>query len=286
MTEGSPPAAPAMPAGVDPTVPSSARLYDYFLAGKNNYAADREAAEKMLAVVPEIRMWARADRAFMRRAVDLMCAQGIDQFLDIGAGLPAEGPVHEVARHHYPEARVVYVDHDPVVRVHAEALLADRPDVTGVVEADMRDPEAVFAHPELTRRLDLSRPVGLLLVAMLHFLRDEQEPYALVRRYLEHLPPGSYVAISHGENDTHPDRARFLEELYAATSSPGQIRSIAEIRRFFDDLALLEPGVVHLADWRPTDDEPHYDPDQVWAVGGVGRWDGPAASRKSADAPS
>ncbi|WP_343233464.1 SAM-dependent methyltransferase [Streptomonospora sp. PA3] len=271
------PAAPGTPPGVDPTVPSSARLYDYYLGGKNNYAADREAADKLLAAVPEVRMWARANRAFMGRAVEVMCENGIDQFLDIGAGLPAQDPVHEVARRHHPDARVVYVDHDPVVRVHAEALLAERPDITGVVEADLRDPETIFAHPELTRRLDLSRPVGLLLVAVLHFLKDEQHPHALVRRYLEQLPAGSYVAISHTESDTHPERARFVQELYESTSSPGKIRSIAEIRRFFDGLTVLEPGVVHLADWRPRSDEPRYDPEQVWAVCGVGRWDGPAA---------
>ncbi|RNL86019.1 SAM-dependent methyltransferase [Halostreptopolyspora alba] len=274
MTEDPTPADTVSP-GVDPTVPSSARLYDYYLGGKNNYAADREAAERLLAAVPETPMWARANRAFLGRAVDMMCEAGVDQFLDIGAGLPAQDPVHEVARRHHPDARVVYVDHDPVVRVHAEALLAERPDITGVVEADMREPETVFAHPELTRRLDLSRPVGLLLVAVLHFLKDDQEPHALVRRYLEQLPAGSYVAISHVERDTQPERARFVQELYEATSSPGQIRSIAEIRRFFDGLTLLDPGVTHLADWRPRGEDPHYDPEQVWAVCGVGRWDGP-----------
>ncbi|GAB3486222.1 SAM-dependent methyltransferase [Nocardiopsis coralliicola] len=264
------------PAGVDTTVPSSARLYDYFLGGKNNYAVDREAADRMLAAVPEIRMWAHANRAFLRRAVDLMCAEGVDQFLDIGAGLPAQGPVHEVAREHSPEARVVYVDNDPVVRAHADALLVDRPDRTAVVDADMRNPDALFAHAGLRERIDLSRPVGVLMIAMLHFVRDEQEPFALLDRYLEHLPAGSFVAISHAENDTHPERARFMEEMYQATSSPGQIRPQAEVRRFFDRLTLLEPGVVHLADWRPRPDEPYYDPDQVWAVCGVGRWDGPA----------
>lgn len=211
----------------------------------------------------------------MRRAVDLMCEQGVDQFLDIGAGLPAQDPVHEAARRHHPDARVVYVDHDPVVRVHAEGLLADRPEVTGVVQADMRAPEAIFAHPELTRRLDLSRPVGLLLVAVLHFLEDEEQPYALLWRYLDHLPAGSYAAISHAEKDTQPERVKDLEELYPA-SSPGQLRSVAEIRRFFDDLTLMEPGVVPLADWRPHPDQPHYDPTQAWAVCGVGRWDGGA----------
>ncbi|MUL41210.1 SAM-dependent methyltransferase [Streptomonospora sp. PA3] len=268
------PDAPPPPPGIDTTVPSVARLYDYALGGKNNYAADREAAERMLAVLPEAHLIAHANRAFLGRAVDAMCEAGIDQFLDIGAGLPAQNPVHEVARRHHPDARVVYVDNDPVVRVHAEALLADRSDVTGVLQADMRDPETVFAHPEVTARLDLSRPVGLLLVAMLHVLDDAQQPFALMRRYLDHLPAGSLVAISHAENDTHPERARFLEESYRATSASGQIRSRAEIGRFFDDMTLLEPGLVHVGDWRPRADEPYYAPEQAWILGGLGRWEG------------
>ncbi|GAB3486227.1 SAM-dependent methyltransferase [Nocardiopsis coralliicola] len=262
------------PAGVDTTVPSSARLYDYYLGGKNNYEVDRAAAERILAAVPELRMAARANRAFLRRAVEAMCAEGVDQFIDVGAGLPAEGPVHEVARRHLPDARVVYVDHDPAVRAHADALLVDRPDSTAAVQADLRDPDAVFADRELRERIDLSRPVGLLLIAVLHFIKDEEQPYALVERYLEHLPPGSFLVISHLEKDSQPERARFLEQMYESTSSPGQIRTQAEVRRFFDRAALLDPGVVHLADWRPREGEPRYGSDQVWAVGGVGRLDG------------
>ncbi|WP_052809729.1 SAM-dependent methyltransferase [Streptomonospora alba] len=281
MVDDPTPAAPPPPPGVDTTVPSVARLYDYALGGKNNYATDREAAERMLAVLPEARLLAYANRAFLGRTVDFMCELGIDQFLDIGAGLPAQNPVHGVARRHHPEARVVYVDNDPVVRVHAEALLADRSDITGVVQADMRDPGAVFAHPEVTARLDLSRPAGVLLVAMLHVLNDDQQPFALVRRYLDHLPAGSLVAISHAENDTHPERARFLEQSYRSTSASGQIRSRAEIRRFFDDMTLLEPGLVHVGDWRPRADEPYYAPEQAWILGGLGRWEGPAATSGS-----
>ncbi|QBI56427.1 SAM-dependent methyltransferase [Streptomonospora litoralis] len=152
---------------------------------------------------------------------------------DIGAGLPAEGPVHEVARHHHPEARVVIVDHDPVVRVHAEALLADRPDMTGVVEADMREPETVFAHPEVTGRLDLPRPVGLLLVAVLHVLKDEQAPYALVRRYLEHLPPGpmwpsaTSSATREGLDDILPDDHACPPMVAKRRSPPGSGVSIS-----------------------------------------------------------
>ncbi|KIH97598.1 hypothetical protein LP52_17925 [Streptomonospora alba] len=262
---------PDVPPGVDPTTASSARIYDYMLGGKNNYTVDRQTGEQILQAVPETRMLAHANRAFMGRAVDAMGELGVDQFLDIGAGLPAQSPVHEVARRRHPDTRAVYVDHDPVVRVHAEALLAERPDITGVVEADMREPETIFAHPELTGRLDLGRPVGLLLVSMLHFLTDDQQPYALMRRYLDHLPAGSCVAISHIEHDTHPERARYLQRVYESTSSPGQSRSLSEIRRFFSGTTLLEPGLVHLGDWRPRSDEPYYSSEQVWMVGALAR---------------
>ncbi|MFD0775254.1 SAM-dependent methyltransferase [Streptomonospora algeriensis] len=260
-----------------PTVASAARLYDYYLGGKNNFAVDRELAGKIELQVPEIKQMARANRRFLGRAVEHMAKHGVDQFLDIGSGLPAENPVHEVARRHVPDARVVYVDHDPVVRVHAEALLADRAEITGVIEADMRDPEGIFDHPELNGRIDPNRPVGLLLVAMLHFLQDHENPYGLLRRYLERLPAGSYVAISHIENDTAPERAAALEQLYAATNSPGQTRSRAEIARFFDGLELVDPpGLTHGGDWTTslaplTDAADYIPPEQAWGLAGVAR---------------
>ncbi|MDA0567462.1 SAM-dependent methyltransferase [Streptomonospora sp. S1-112] len=277
MSAPTPPGPPA-PAGVDTTVPSAARLYDYYLDGKNNYAVDREMGGKLLKAVPELKMAAHANRLFLGRAVEFMAEQGVDQFVDVGSGLPTQDPVHEVARRHIPDARVVYVDHDPVVRVHAEALLADRPEITGVVLGDMREPEKVFRADDLVSRIDLNRPVGLLLIAVLHFLKDEQAPYELVRRYLDRLAPGSYIAITHLERDTHPERADFLQQMYESTSSPGQIRSGDEIARFFADVTLVEPGLVHIADWRPRDTQPYYSPEQVWGLGGVARWDGPARS--------
>ncbi|GAA4897689.1 SAM-dependent methyltransferase [Streptomonospora salina] len=263
-----------------PTVASAARLYDYYLGGKNNFAVDRDLARQIEQRVPEIKRMARVNRQFLGRAVDYMAGHGVDQFLDIGSGLPAENPVHEVARRHCPEARVVYVDHDPVVRVHAEALLADRAEITGVIEADMRDPESILAHQELTSRIDPNRPVGLLMVAMLHFLPDHEDPYGLLRRYLERLPAGSYVAISHVENETAPERAAALEQLYAATNSPGQTRSHAEIARFFDGLELVDPpGLTHGGDWAPgptpVPDAADYMPrEHTWGLAGVARLPG------------
>ncbi|GAB3457630.1 SAM-dependent methyltransferase [Streptomonospora sediminis] len=265
---------PAAPAGIDTTVPSPARLYDYYLGGKNNYAVDREMGDRIMRTLPETRQSARANRLFLGRAVDHLCEQGIDQFIDIGSGLPTQESVHEVARRHHPGARVVYVDYDPAVRVHAEALLADEPELTGVVQADMREPEALYTHPQLTGHIDLQRPVGLLMLALLHFVTDDQHPYELVRRHLEHLAPGSYVAISHAESDSHPERADFASDTYRTSSARLRVRTQEEIKAFFTDVEPVEPGVVHLADWRPRADQPYYSPEQVSGLCGVARWDG------------
>ncbi|GAA4936072.1 SAM-dependent methyltransferase [Streptomonospora halophila] len=260
-----------------PTVASPARLYDVYLGGKNNYPVDRDLAAQIEAEVPEIKPMARANRRFLGSTVDHMARQGVDQFLDIGSGLPAQNPVHEVARHHHPGARVVYVDYDATVRVHAEALLAEEPDITGVVQADMRDPETIFAHPELVDRLDLERPVGLLLVAMLHFLTDDENPAGLLQRYLDHLPTGSYVTISHVESDTAPDRAAALEHFYESATSALRARSHAEIARFFDGLEMVDPpGLAHIGTWRSrltpmTDDETPIPAEQAWGLGGLAR---------------
>ncbi|MUL42013.1 SAM-dependent methyltransferase [Streptomonospora sp. PA3] len=275
MTDASFSPEAAAPAGIDTSVPSPARLYDYYLGGKNNYAVDREMGDRIMQALPETRQSAVANRLFLGRAVDFLCEQGIDQFVDIGSGLPTQDPVHRVARRHHPRARVVYVDHDPAVRVHAEALLAEDPELTGVVQADLREPEEIYTHPQLASRLDLSRPVGLLMLAVLHFVTDDQQPYALVRRHLDHLAPGSYLAISHAESDTHPDRAGWASEKYRATSANLRVRTQEEIRRFFADVAPVPPGVVHLSDWRPRDNQPYYTSQQVSGLAGVARWDGP-----------
>ncbi|GAA1760204.1 SAM-dependent methyltransferase [Streptomonospora arabica] len=266
---------PAAPAGIDTTVPSPARLYDYYLGGKNNYAVDRELGDRIMQSLPETRQSAVANRLFLGRAVDFLCEQGIDQFIDIGSGLPTQDPVHEVARRRHPDARVVYVDYDPAVRVHAEALLADDPELTGVVQHDMREPEGLYRHPELTARIDPERPVGLLMLALLHFVTDDQHPYDLVRRHLEHLAPGSYLVISHAESDSHPDRADYASQEYRSSSANLRVRTQEEIKAFFADVTPVPPGVVHLADWRPRDNQPYYTSQQVSGLAGVARWDGP-----------
>ncbi|MFW5417800.1 SAM-dependent methyltransferase [Nocardiopsis sp. CNT-189] len=274
MTQ-TPPPQPGAPDGIDTTVPSPARLYDYYLGGKNNYAVDREMGDRIMQALPETRQSAVANRMFLVRAVEYLCEQGIDQFVDIGSGLPTQDPVHEVARRRHPRARVVYVDHDPAVRVHAEALLADDPELTGVVQADMLDPEAIYTHPDLVSRIDLDRPVGLLMLAVLHFVTDDKEPRALLRRHLGFLAPGSHLAITHAESDTHPERAGYASKAYRSTSGNLRVRTQEEIKGLFADVAPVPPGVVHLADWRPRADQPHYTSEQVSGLGGVARWDGP-----------
>lgn len=252
------------PNGIDTTTPSAARLYDYYLGGKDNYAVDRAAAQQLFEQVPELTSMARSNRGFLRRAVKFLAQNGVTQFIDIGSGLPTQDPVHEVAQRHAPGSRVVYVDNDPIVQVHAEALLADDPSTTKVVPADLREPEAILDHPDVRGFLDFDKPVAVLMIAVLHFLRDEDGPYDLLQQYRDRLSPGSYIAITHVEKDTHPERAAFLEQVYAATSAPGQTRSHGEVARFFDGMTLVEPGLVHGSDWRPEETETYYPADQAW----------------------
>lgn len=250
---------------------SPARMYDYLLGGKDHYPVDREAADSLLSQIPELRSMALANRAWLGRAVEYLARAGVDQFLDLGSGLPAQDPTHRVARSIIPGARVVYVDHDPLAAAHSRAMLTDDPAATAVVQADLRDPAAVLSHPETLRVLDLGKPIGVLMVAVLHFIRDSDDPYGLVDTYVDAVAPGSYVAISHVESDTHPDRARLLEQVYATSSAPGQARTHSRIAGFFDGLDLVAPGVCHVADWRRRSGDTHWWPAQAWVLGGVAR---------------
>lgn len=259
------------PHGIDVTTPSAARLYDYYLGGKDNYAADRQAAQQLFERVPELKTMAQANREFLARVVDYLAGQaGIRQFIDLGSGLPSANNTHQVAQRHAPSARVVYVDYDPMVNVHAQALLDHNPANTAFIHGDLRDPATVLAHPDLVERIDFAQPVAVLMVAVLHFVRDVEEPHHLVQEYRSHLCPGSAIALSHVERDTHPERADHLEAIYASTSTPGQTRSIAQITGVFDSMELVEPGLVHVADWRRPFRAPYYPADQAWVVGGVG----------------
>ena len=257
------------PAGVESRAPSVARMYDYYLGGKDNYQVDREAADRMIEVVPEIRQGMRENRAFLRRAVRFMARQGIRQFIDIGAGLPTVGNTHEIAHEIAPDARVVYVDNDPVVLVHARALLATEDNIT-VAAADMRRPAEVFEHPETTRLLDFDAPVGALMIAMAHFLTDEERPR--VMGYLhDALPSGSYLAATHVTRDNHSaDVVARGEAVYASTPTPLYVRTHAEIARLFDGFEMVEPGLVALDAWRPDPADPAPAATKWW-YGGVGR---------------
>ncbi len=232
--------------------PSPARIYDYWLGGKNNYPVDREVAEAMLAAAPATRDCILENRAFLRRAVRYLAEQGIDQFLDIGCGLPFSPNVHEVAQSVVPGARVVYADSDPIVRAHAEALLASSdPERIAVLHADARQPQEILDHPDTRRVLDFDRPVGVLLVALLHFVPDFDGPARVADTLIRAFPAGSHLVISHGTADFDPAGVQEATEIYHATSSylPRTGRAIEEL---FNGLPLVEPGLVPIAQWPDT----------------------------------
>ncbi|GAA2825136.1 SAM-dependent methyltransferase [Nonomuraea rubra] len=241
--------------GVDPTQPSIARVYDYFLGGKNNFEVDRKVAEEALKIAPDAREAGRANRAFLRRAVRHLAAEaGIRQFLDLGSGLPTQGNVHEIAQALAPDAHVVYVDHDPIVPAYGRALLA-ADDRTTVVSGDIRNPGEILDHPEVLRHLDFGRPLGLLLVSVLHHVNDDEDPSGVMAAFRSVLAPGSHLAIVHFHNpgDEHPEASRVAveaERSFNQNLGTGRWRTRAEIASYFGDLDLVEPGLVPLAEWR------------------------------------
>ncbi|MBX6381558.1 MAG: SAM-dependent methyltransferase [Microbispora sp.] len=245
----------APPPGIDAGIPNPARMYNYFLGGKDNFAADREAAERVLQVAPEARALARSNRAFLRRAVRHLVAEaGIRQFVDIGTGLPTVGSVHEVAHELDPGVRVAYVDNDPVVLAHSRALLSGTAETTVTVQGDLRRPEEILAHPDLRSLIDLSRPVAVLLVAVLHFLTDDDKPAELVSRIRESVAPGSHLVLSHVTDEERADEAREGAAVYRQASTGITLRSREQIHELFAGFRLIEPGLVPLDDWRPDDE--------------------------------
>ncbi|MGI8332375.1 SAM-dependent methyltransferase [Actinomadura scrupuli] len=235
---------------IDVTVPNVARMYDYYLGGKDNFAADREAAAKVLEVAPFAPRLARQNRGFMARAVRYLAGIGITQFLDIGAGLPTQGNVHEVARQILPGARVVYLDNDPVVVTHGRALLGvDQSTV--VLERDLRESAGLLDDPKIRELIRPGEPVGLLLVAVLHCLDADDEPYRVMTDLRKSLPPGSHVVISHitGDDEVTANSST----VYRKASTALTHRTPEEILGFFDGFGLLEPGLVSLDRWRPDD---------------------------------
>jgi SAM-dependent methyltransferase len=238
---------------VDPQRPSAARIYDYFLGGTHNFAADRQAAAAALAAMPELPAVMRVNRDFLRRAVTVAAEAGVDQFLDLGSGIPTEGNVHEVARRVRPSARVVYVDIEPVAVVHGRRLLAGDPDA-GVLLADLTDAATVLGSEPVRRLIDLDRPVCLLVVAVAHFIPDTELLGRALEQYREALAPGSFLVISHGTGEGDPDRSEQVRLIYNNTTSAMVLRDREEVRALFGGWPLVEPGLTVAAEWRPGPD--------------------------------
>ncbi len=236
----------------DTTVAHSARVHDYWLGGKDNFAADRAAGDAVIAAYPGIVMSVRANRAFLARAVRYLAAgAGIRQFLDIGTGIPAANNTHEVAQSVAPDCRVVYVDYDPVVLAHARALLAGSPEgATDYIDADLRDQQAILSRA--ARTLDFSRPVAVMLIAIMHLIGDDADPYGIVSRLMAAVPSGSYLTLSQVASDIEPEQMAEAARRYNRLAQEQQRhRGRAEVTRFFDGLDLVEPGVVPVQQWRP-----------------------------------
>ena len=260
---------------IDTSVAHPARRYNYWLGGKDHFAADRESGDLLARAFPTARLAALENRDFLRRSVRYLAEAGVTQFLDIGTGLPVPDNTHEIAQRVAPRSRILYVDNDPIVMTHARALLVGAPEGrTGYVEADLRDPEAILNHPDLRATLDLRQPVALLLVAVLHFIHDDDQAVAIVQRLREALPAGSYLVASNLTLDyAPPEQIAKHEELLAGGRTDARARDRAEFGRFFAGLELVDPGIVAVSDWRPTrptDDRPTAT--DVAIYGAVGRF--------------
>ncbi|BCJ46290.1 hypothetical protein GCM10010168_52410 [Actinoplanes ianthinogenes] len=257
--------------GIDPNKPSAARIYDAFLGGTHNFAADRVVATRAVELVPDIPEIARANRAFLRRAVRFALSRGIDQFLDLGSGIPTEGNVHEIAQAIDPGARTAYVDVDPTAVLYARDMLAADPN-TVVIQADLQEPGTVLAAPALRDLIDLSRPVAVLMIAVLHFAPDSPRLTAALRDYRAAVAPGSLLAISHTTGSgADPAALERIADLYNRTGTPLVLRDRAQVAGLFEGWELVEPGVVFCPQWHPDpEDPPEADPARLLMLGGAG----------------
>ena len=261
---------------VDPSRPAPARIYDYLLKGKHNFDSDRKAAERLVSRVPEVRDCAWANRGFHQRAAKWIAERGVRQFIDIGSGLPTVGNTHEVVQEVNADCRVAYVDNDPHVRLHAQELLTD-PGKTRVILADLRDPGNVLSHPDVRALVDFGQPAGLLMIAVVHFVADEHDPWALIARYRDALPAGSYLSLSHLTHDQKPPEAvRTFRNVFDSATEQMHFRSKPDIERFFEGLELQPPyggerpgWVCYAGDWG-ADDPAQADSDgSRWLYTGV-----------------
>jgi hypothetical protein len=237
------------PPGVDPTIPSAARIYDYLLGGKDNYAVDRAAADHVLSVAPDQRRLARENRAFAVRAVRVLADAGIRQFIDLGTGFPTSPSVHEVARRADPSARVVYIDYDPIVYTHNTALLASDHQVVSV-HSDIRQPEVILDHPDVRRLIDFDQPVGLLCVAVLHLVSDAEDPGRIVAQFRDRMSPGSFLVLSQFASESDPEAMAGLRSVARGTPVETYFRPEDQILRYFDGFELLDPGLTAVQEWR------------------------------------
>jgi S-adenosyl methyltransferase len=260
----------SVPPGIDTSTAHPARVYDYWLGGKDNFAADREAAELALQAYPELALAVQSNRAFLTRAVRYLTGEaGIRQFLDVGTGIPAASNTHEVAQREAPDSRIVYVDNDPIVLLHAQALLKSAsPGACDYIQADLHDPGKILA--EAARTLDFGKPVALMLLAILQFIPDEEDPYALVSQLLAPLPSGSYLVVSHPTDDFNPNsQGESIQRYNERVADQATLRGQDATGRFFDGLDLIEPGVVAVSKWRPDSDLMATAPSSMWC--GVAR---------------
>ena len=261
------------PRGIDISVPSVSRIYDFYLGGSHNFEVDREAARRAMEFMPGLPKIMQANRAFMRRAVRFAAAEGITQFLDIGSGIPTFGSVHEVAQTASPEARVMYVDHDPVAVAHSQAVLAGN-EHTDVLAADLRKPREILDSPQVQGLIDQNRPVALLLVAILHFVEDMDDPYAAVAELRDALAPGSLLVLTHASYEgipLPPERAEGAVDVYKGIRNPLVMRSRDAIARFFEGYDMVEPGLVAMPHWRPETAPEDEDAYSFSGFAGVGR---------------
>jgi hypothetical protein len=264
-----------VPPGTDTSKANIARVYDWWLGGTHNFRADQDAARALITVEPRIRAIARANRAFLGRAVRFLAGQaGIRQFLDIGSGIPTEQNVHQVARQAAPQSRILYADNDEVAVSHSKLMLDGVPD-TAIIQADLRDPASILDNLATRRLIDFTQPVGLLLVAVLHLVPDSDHPQEIVAALRAAVAPGSYLVLSHSCRDTTPEVTAAFQDVYnSRIAAQAAIRTHEQITRFFDGFTLIDPGLVWAPEWRP--DSPSDVPDEparYWMKAGIGRYD-------------